>query len=309
MPLPPLINNLAVITGASRGIGLAIANLFAKNGASCLLVSRSSADLQRAVDGLPILNVSTDMAGGEKGAQGGEGAKYRQVHGYVAGPVEEEGTWAEVLKWKGDGIGVRKAGESISTLPPPPAPTILINAAGITHRSLLTATSLSTIKDVINTNLIGTALACKHVSKQMIRRRVSHGVIINISSILSHCPLPGSSIYSASKAGIEALTLVLASELSQSRHPIRVNAISPGYIDTDMIRGQLSPGAVEGIPLRRLGRPEEVAKAALFLVECEYVNGVNLVVDGGLRVMGGWRGMGEGGGGGGGEGKVGGGAV
>jgi NAD(P)-dependent dehydrogenase (short-subunit alcohol dehydrogenase family) len=145
----------------------------------------------------------------------------------------------------------------------------------------LISTKPELIADVLRTNLLGTALACHAVGRNMVRRK--SGVIINISSLLGlHKSLPGSAVYAASKAGVVGLTRTLAVELGPVG--IRTNCIIPGYIETDMTAGMTEAArsaAVAGTPLRRFGSVDEVADVALFLAQCG-ANGAEIVIDGGL---------------------------
>ncbi|KAF8421612.1 hypothetical protein EV426DRAFT_536127 [Tirmania nivea] len=245
-----LLRHRAIITGASRGIGLSIARLLAQEGASCLLVARSEPALQAAVAELETLK----LPAGE------------QRFGYVVGGVGEEGTWREV--------GGREK-----------SPTLLINAAGLTHRSLLISTSTPVAQEILTTNLLGTILGCKYVSKAMIRNKTP-GCIINIASLYAHHSGRGSTVYAASKAGVVGFTRALASELGNKN--IRVNSISPGYVDTEMLAsvGEEEKKALTRMaPVGRLGTPEEIARAAVFIATSGFVNGTDLRVDGGLSVV------------------------
>ncbi|KAI5806739.1 hypothetical protein DFH27DRAFT_480093 [Peziza echinospora] len=249
----PLLNHRAIITGASRGIGLSIATLFASQGASVTLVARTAPPLEAVLERLPRPHpVETD---------GGRA----QVHGFVDGSVAETELWRRV--------GERKH------------PTILINAAGLTHRSLLLQTDDTTIADVIGTNLVGTMMGCRAVARGMIKGK-SGGCIINISSVYALKGGRGSTVYAASKAGVIGFSRSLATELSAFN--IRVNAISPGYIDTDML-SPMSQQALTTIatttPSNRLGTVEEIANTALFIATNQFVNGANMVVDGGLSAV------------------------
>ncbi|KAL7267875.1 hypothetical protein RUND412_009522 [Rhizina undulata] len=160
---------------------------------------------------------------------------------------------------------------------------VLVNAAGITHSSLLMSTSPEVIENVVGTNLVGSILGCQAVSRNMVRRK--GGCIINISSILSHHPKPGVSIYAATKSGVLGLTRSLALELGPSN--IRVNAILPGYISTDMTDSfddNRKDTIRKATPLKRFGTVEDVADVAEFLVRSRFVTGAEIVVDGGLSV-------------------------
>ncbi|RPB19588.1 NAD(P)-binding protein [Terfezia boudieri ATCC MYA-4762] len=243
---PLFFRHRAIITGASRGIGLSIARLFAQEGASCLLVARSEPALQAAVAELETLKLPR--------------------FAYVVGSVGEEATWRAV--------GEREK-----------SPTLLISAAGLTHRSLLFSTSSLLAQEILTTNLLGTILGCKYVSKAMIRNKTP-GCIINIASIYAHHSGRGSTIYAASKAGVVGFTRALASELGGKN--IRVNSISPGYIDTEMLApvGKEEKEALGRMaPVGRLGTPGEIARAAAFIATNGFVNGVDLRIDGGLSAV------------------------
>jgi 3-oxoacyl-[acyl-carrier protein] reductase len=135
-------------------------------------------------------------------------------------------------------------------------------------------------ENVINTNLNGVFKITKLVVKGMLKKR--WGRIINISSVSGSMGNPGQTNYSASKAGVDALTRSLAKELG-SRN-ITVNSIAPGFIETDMTEGVIDQQILDKIPLRRAGKPEDIASLVNFLSseESNYITGQTLVVDGGL---------------------------
>ncbi|KZF19414.1 NAD(P)-binding protein [Xylona heveae TC161] len=229
-----------LITGASRGIGRAIAARFAAEDASCVLVGR---------------NVSTI----EKVAAELEGKARHQTR---AGDVGDRAFWVETAKELKD-------------------IDILVNAAGITHSSLLLATKPELVENIYRTNLLGTTWACQVFAKNMVRRKA--GCIINVSSLLGVAGGRGSAAYAASKAGILGLTRALAGEMGQSN--IRVNAIVPGYIETQMTDENARAQALEAVPAKRFGKPEEIADAAIFLALNEYANNCIINLDGGLSAM------------------------
>lgn len=160
---------------------------------------------------------------------------------------------------------------------------VLINNAGIDLVKVFTDVTDEDWEYLINTNLYSAFCVTQEVAKNMINRK--KGSIINISSIFGIIGASCESIYSVSKAGMDALTKSLAKEFSLSN--IRVNSIAPGLIDTDM-NNDLSKEDIksleEEIPLRRIGRPEEVAKTVKMLIENEYITGQIIEVNGGWHM-------------------------
>lgn len=157
----------------------------------------------------------------------------------------------------------------------------LVNNAGITRDGLFMRMNDENWNAVINTNLNSAYNVTSAVIKPMIKQR--HGAIVNMSSIVGVYGNAGQANYAAAKAGLIGFTKSLAKELG-SRN-IRVNAIAPGFIQTDMTKDLKLDGVEEHIPLRRLGQPEDISKAVKFLIEdAEYITGQVLQVDGGLVV-------------------------
>ncbi|MBO4504156.1 MAG: 3-oxoacyl-[acyl-carrier-protein] reductase [Bacteroidales bacterium] len=243
-----LTGKVAIVTGGSRGIGKAIALAMAQNGASIALVYRHASEQAEQT-----LKELRDI-GCDAEAFVGDVSCFDEVQQQVAAIHERFGHI-----------------------------DILVNNAGITHDTLLMRMSEQQWDDVINTNLksvFNYAHACTPI---MMRQR--QGVIINMASVVGISGNAGQANYAASKAGIIAFTKSLARELG-SRN-IRVNAIAPGFIDTEMTLS-LSPEQKESIlqriALRRQGTPKDVARCALFLASdlATYVTGQTLVCDGGM---------------------------
>jgi len=160
---------------------------------------------------------------------------------------------------------------------------ILVNNAGITRDTLLARMSEEDWRAVISTNLDGTFHTCKAVARKMLKRRA--GSIVNMTSFVGLHGNPGQANYAASKAGIIGFTKALAKELGP--RGVRVNAVAPGYIDTELTQalpGDLREFLLQNTPLGRLGEPRDVATAVRFLCsdEASFVTGEIMLVDGGL---------------------------
>ncbi|WP_249595316.1 3-oxoacyl-ACP reductase FabG [Peribacillus frigoritolerans] len=158
----------------------------------------------------------------------------------------------------------------------------LINNAGIKKDKTISFMNQKSWQEVIDTNLNGTFNCCKFVSKYMINQ--GHGNIVNISSVSGIKGIEGQTNYSASKAGINGLTKTLAKELG--KYKVRVNAICPGFIQSDMTSNLDENRLLEMIPLRELGSPDDVSELAYFLAErnSKYITGQIITVDGGLMI-------------------------
>jgi 3-oxoacyl-[acyl-carrier protein] reductase len=247
-PLMRFENQVAVVTGAGRGIGHAIAGRLANEGARVACVSRTEANAKKTAD--------------EINAMRADAAKYYAVD-------------------VGDHAAVQKIGAQI--LQDFGKIDILINNAGMTRDGLAMRMSLEDWDSVINTNLRGAFSFTQAVLRAMIKRR--SGRIINISSVSGIMGNAGQTNYAASKAGLIGFTKSLARELAGRN--ITVNAVAPGFITTDMTAG-LSDKVKETlhakIPLGKTGTPEDIANAVAFLASAEagYITGQTLCVDGGI---------------------------
>ncbi|CAM3354262.1 3-oxoacyl-[acyl-carrier-protein] reductase [Marinicrinis lubricantis] len=243
-----LQNQVALVTGASRGIGRAIALELASSGA----------------------DVAVNYAGSEQAAQ------------EVVEQIEAMGRKA--IKIKANVANAAEVDEMVQTvLQHFGKLDILVNNAGITRDNLIMRMKEEDFDAVIDTNLKGVFHCIKAVSRPMMKQR--SGKIINISSVVGVLGNAGQANYVAAKAGVIGLTKTCAKEFA-SRN-ITVNAIAPGFISTDMTE-QLSDAQKETlipqIPLGRIGRPEHIAKAVRFLAspDADYMTGQTLHVDGGM---------------------------
>jgi len=238
----------ALVTGASRGIGRAIALELAQQGANVAVNYAGSQD--------KAAEVVADIE------QLGQQAIAIQAN------VAEEDDVTEMVKTTIDELG------SID---------ILVNNAGITRDNLLMRMKLADFEQVIDTNLKGVFLCTKAVTRPMMRQR--HGKIINVASIVGVSGNPGQANYVAAKAGVIGMTKSNAQELA-SRN-ILVNAVAPGFISTDMT-DQLTEDQrkqmLAMIPLARLGQPKDIAKVVKFLAsdDANYITGQTIRVDGGM---------------------------
>ena len=243
-----LDGKIGIVTGASRGIGRAIAIGLAQAGADLVLVGRVQETLEQA---------KTDVLSSGKRVLA------------IVGDASVEG---DILRIVDQTVGTFGKID------------ILVNAAGITSRSPAEGFSVADWDRVINVNLRGIYLVCTAVGREMIKRE--RGKIINIASLATHIGIPNASAYVASKGGVGQYTKVLAVEWA--KYNIQVNGIAPGYIETEMTKplkqdahrvGQI----MDRTPARRWGKPEDLAGAALFLASdaSAFVTGHILNVDGG----------------------------
>ena len=245
-----LTDQVAVVTGGSRGIGRAIVQALAAEGAKVALIYRGSEQAAQALAqemreaGGSVLPLQCDVANAE------DAQKCVEQVEKALGPIR-----------------------------------ILVNNAGIIKDDLFVRMEPADWDAVLKTNLGGTYNFCRAVAFNMMRAR--QGRIINISSVAAEHTNPGQTNYAASKGAINAFTRALAVELAS--RGVTVNAIAPGFIETDMseaVRNKAGDLIKKMVPMKRLGKPEDIARVAVFLAgpEASYITGQVITVDGGLSL-------------------------
>jgi 3-oxoacyl-[acyl-carrier protein] reductase len=242
----PLAGQVALVTGASRGIGAAIARELASAGATVVVNYASSADAAEAVV------TAIQAAGGQAWAHRADVAEEEQVEAMVKAVLAKEGRL-----------------------------DVLVNNAGITRDGLLMRMKTADWQSVISLNLTGVFLCTRAVSRTMLKARA--GRIVNITSVVGLMGNPGQANYSAAKAGVIGLTRSSAAEFAS--RGVTVNAVAPGFIESDMTAELDKEPILKAIPLGRMGQPEEVASAVRFLAAdpaAAYMTGQVLQVDGGM---------------------------
>jgi len=246
-PGKPLAGRIAVVTGGTRGIGLAIARALAEDGASVVVSGRDAARLESAVT---------------------------ELEGLGAAAV---GVTADQSKREDCDRLVDAAKERFGRI------DVLVNNAGITRDQLLVRMKDDELDQVMDTNLRGVFLMTRAVAKSMMRQK--SGRIVNITSTAGAMGNPGQVNYSAAKAGVIGLTKAAARELAHWN--ILVNAVAPGLIETDMTAGlpdAAREALLQQVPLKRIGAAREVAEVVRFLAAdgAAYVTGQTIHVNGGL---------------------------
>jgi len=242
-------DRVVVITGASRGIGRSIAEYMAERGASIIAVSRNAADTEDLVQQIKV--------------GGGDAVS-------VAADVSSAADIDAVLKVAMDTFG---------------RVDVLVNNAGITRDALLPRLKEEHWDEVMNINLKGAFLCTRAFSRVMAKQR--YGRIVNISSVVGQMGNAGQANYCASKAGLVGMTRSNALELG--RRNVTVNAIAPGFIETDMtaeLSDKVRESMLAQIPLGTFGKPEDVAASVAFLASeaAGYITGHELSVNGGMHM-------------------------
>ncbi|CAM3567743.1 3-oxoacyl-ACP reductase FabG [Arcobacter aquimarinus] len=239
-----------LVTGASRGIGEQIAKTLASFGLKVWINYRSGAQAAEAI------KEEIEKAGGKAAI--------------IKADVTNEEEFTNAIKTIVDADGEL---------------SYLVNNAGITKDKLALRMSVNDFTDVINANLTSTFIGCKEALKVMGKKRF--GSVVNISSIVGEMGNPGQTNYAASKGGVNAMTKSFAKEAAS--RSIRYNAVTPGFIQTDMtdeLKEEVKAEYEKNIPLSRFGKPSEIADAVAFLLSdhSSYITGEILKVNGGLYV-------------------------
>jgi 3-oxoacyl-[acyl-carrier protein] reductase len=242
-----LTDRVAIVTGASQGIGKAIALALAGAGAKVVCVARNHDKLTATAEAIRAAGGTAEV---------------------MTCDVSNSASIDEVVEAVSGKFGRLD---------------ILVNNAGITRDTLIPRMSDSDWDDVITTNLRGTFLFTRAATRIMMQKR--YGRVINISSVSGLIGNPGQSNYSASKAGMIGMTRTVAKELAGRK--VTVNAIAPGFIESEMtaaMGSSIIDEVKKRIPAKRMGRPEEIAYAVLFLASeaASYITGQVLTVDGGM---------------------------
>lgn len=243
-----LTDKVALVTGASRGIGRAVACALAREGAMVLVNYNGSRE--RALEVVELI----EREGGQAEAVG-----------------------CDVSDFEACGKMIEEAVAKYSHI------DILVNNAGVTRDGLIMRMSEADYDQVLDTNLKGAFNTIRHLSRQLLKQK--SGKIINISSVSGILGNAGQANYSASKAGLIGLTKSVARELAS--RGICVNAVAPGFVDTDMTQAmpeKVREDAVKTIPLGRMGSASDIAQTVVFLADKtgDYITGQVLCVDGGL---------------------------
>ena len=241
-----LAGKVAVVTGGSRGIGAAIVEKLAENGAGVAVIYAGNAEAAEKVCQSCYEKYGVNMKA------------------YRCNVADYEETKETVAQIKADFGAVH----------------ILVNNAGVTRDGLVAMMKEEAFDEVVNTNLKGAFNMIRHSTSLLLRAKT--GCIINISSVSGLMGNAGQSNYAASKAGLIGLTKSVAKELAPKN--ICCNAIAPGFIQTDMTKTQADNPLLDRIPMGRMGEPEDVAEAVLYLVQAKYVTGEVLRVDGGIAM-------------------------
>ena len=249
-----LKEKIAVVTGANRGIGLAVVKAFAKNRACVWACARTQT--KEFENELKMIE---------------------EENGTIVRPLYFDVTDKDAVK-----DAIKTAGNESKRI------DILVNNAGVSVETLFNMTSMDTMRSAMEVNFLSQINLAQSVSRYMIKNK--KGSIVNVASVAGIEPEEGGTAYGSSKAAVLFSTGTMALELA--KYGIRVNSVSPGFINTDMWNKRdekIKEKIIKETPLRRQGDPSEVAQAILFLASdmSSYITGQNIIVDGGRKIGGG----------------------
>ncbi|KAH7156942.1 3-ketoacyl-reductase [Dactylonectria macrodidyma] len=256
------------VVGATGIIGSHIARAFAGQGAVISLLGRSVVESRSRLEPLLAPYRPPPSSSSPEAVQSRSNSSVPSQHRFIRLDVSQGENIKDIF------AGRDQNSDQDTTVGPV---DILVNCAGISQTSFLKRTSEQELRDVLNTNLMATMLVCKHA------RVRSYGCIINVSSLMATKGGSGATAYAASKAGVVGFTRALCRELGP--RSIRVNALLPGWVASpmwDYLKPELQAAFLKDTPLNRVGDPEEIADAAVFLASNAFANNCVLNLDGGL---------------------------
>ncbi|KAM3560095.1 hypothetical protein MY1884_003133 [Beauveria asiatica] len=259
----------AAIVGATGVIGSHIAAAFARHGASVTLLGRSALT-QRARLEAQLAAPPASAPGDPTTTTSSSSSSSPRAHHFIKLDVSDAASIKAVFAGRGE----QSAAAAAAVVGPV---DVLVNCAGISQTTVLKRTPDEELARIVDTNLLATMLVCKYARMQ------SQGCIINVSSLMAIHGGFGASAYAASKAGLIGFTRALCRELAP--RSIRVNALLPGWVDSDMwqnLKPELQQAFLKDTPLGRVADPDEVADAAIFLAANQFANNCILNLDGGL---------------------------
>ncbi|KAM3514331.1 hypothetical protein MY11210_002006 [Beauveria gryllotalpidicola] len=246
----------AAVVGATGVIGSHVAAAFARHGAAVTLLGRSALTQRARLEAHLPAPAPADPT---------TTSSSPRAHHFLKLDVSDAASIKDVFAGRGEQSAV------VGTV------DVLVNCAGISQTTVLKRTPDEELARIVDTNLLATMLVCKHARMQ------PHGCIINVSSLMATHGGFGASAYAASKAGLIGFTRALCRELAP--RSIRVNALLPGWVDSDMwqnLKPELQQAFLKDTPLGRVAHPDEVADAAIFLAANQFANNCILNLDGGL---------------------------
>jgi NAD(P)-dependent dehydrogenase (short-subunit alcohol dehydrogenase family) len=282
-----------LITGGSRGIGLAIAKSFSQHNYRCTLIARNESSLQDAITQLMPLDPSSP---GTPDSQSAPPVDSTPQHAYIAGDITcSSQFWSTAASTPFGAVLPKPTSSRHGEERHASKIDVLVNCAGVTQSKLFIRSGHEDIHNIVAVNLSALMTGTRFLLRnEYLRGKLGaspkkgeafdyNPVIINVASLLGVSGGYGAVAYAASKAGVLGFTRALATEYAS--HGVRVNAIVPGYVETDMTKDLNEDQLRQRIPLGRFGKPEEIAHAALFLAQNQYAHNCVMNLDGGLSAV------------------------